>query len=65
MHAELWDGALPPEPQVGIISYIPIKPWPPYHMGEFTEENVILLKPGDLLDGTESLIRSMWLSYLE
>jgi hypothetical protein len=34
-------------------------------MGEFTEENVILLKPGDLLDGTESLIRSMWLSYLE
>lgn len=26
--AELWDGPPPPAPQVGIISYIPIKPWP-------------------------------------
>lgn len=31
--AELWAGPPPPEPQVGIISYIPIKPWAPLPHG--------------------------------
>lgn len=33
-------------------------------MGEFTGKNEVLLKPRDLLDSTERLIRAIWLSYL-